>query len=477
MTGGGHRGPPPLLVLAVCWAAALAGLPRTARAACQVAEQSATNFQIRYDAGSPTRACFSLSTNSPCGGGDGGGACCLEGAAELRELLLAPNALNPACVDRRGLKALRFTVDGVPIRSKPGRSKGGQTVVKASVKGAFPNGASICIDASDVPGCDSIQSLCGSPGSPGSPGSCSFKLQARGAPRGGSGDRAKCCIDAAAEYNVSAPQFNLELVNQGVDFSFDSDFEAARDRWQRILTVDLPDVTAKEYNGTGFEWEPGYSMPIDDVVIFYKVEYIDGANGSVLGAAGVKYRRKGGRSLPLVGQMLFDAADLAALPPRQRAALLLHEMGHALGLGLEFYWRDVLGCVRDCLAGQISQPAYYTCANAAREFAALPGCGPKLPVETELGLGSGCRHWQEDALGSELMTPVLGASGMQGLSRVTIGALEDIYGPGSVDYTQADPWDCRQAAKPQAAPAARRAFGGEGEVVLLEPLPPPQLPD
>ena len=58
------------------------------------------------------------------------------------------------------------------------------------------------------------------------------------------------------------------------------------------------------------------------MVIFYKVEYIDGANGSVLGAAGVKYRRKGGRSLPLVGQMLFDAADLAALPPRQRAAFL-----------------------------------------------------------------------------------------------------------------------------------------------------------
>lgn len=41
------------------------------------------------------------------------------------------------------------------------------------------------------------------------------------------------------------------------------------------------------------------------------------------------------------------------------------------------------------------------------------------------------------------MTPASNiASPLEPLSRVTIGAVEDLYGVGSVDYSKADPWTC-----------------------------------
>ena len=50
--------------------------------------------------------------------------------------------------------------------------------------------------------------------------------------------------------------------------------------------------------------------------------------------------------------------------------------------------------------------AVYTCTNAAREYAARPGCGAQLPVETTGGQGTACVHWQESTLKRELMTSV-----------------------------------------------------------------------
>jgi hypothetical protein len=60
------------------------------------------------------------------------------------------------------------------------------------------------------------------------------------------------------------------------------------------------------------------------------------------------------------------------------------------------------------------------------------------------------------------MTPAASVAGMP-LSRITLGALEDLYGAGAVDYSKADPYYCGQASIIKAAaPAAAAAMAPAG---------------
>ncbi|GBF90039.1 hypothetical protein Rsub_02747 [Raphidocelis subcapitata] len=437
--------PTSLLLIAACCAAVLAALSQAA-ADCQ----AASNYQFSYYSGTKSQACFRLSLAGNCSSDE---PCCLKSKANIKKLLLVPNGANPACVSRRNLKLLKVAVDAAQIRSRPLKSNG-QRVVNTGVRGSFSLDPLVCIDASAVPGCGTIKELCGD--------ACSFRLTARG-PSRGSGKRATCCVNAAA----SIGKFNLVTINVGTNTSLDAYFEAARVRWEKIMAVDLPDVDPNVYRGSGFEWWPGYSMTIDDVTIFYQLTKIDGKR-NVLGRAGPRHLRNDYSETPITGLMEFDIDDLATLTPDQWRAVILHEMGHVLGIGIDYYWQYKHRCIPRCRPGS-NADVFYTCANAAREFAALPGCGPNLPVETKAGVGSGCAHWQETTLNRELMTPYIEVTSLaMPISSVTIGALEDIYGPGSVDYTQADPWNCYAAIS--AGPEAP-AMLEEGQVILLDPIP------
>ncbi|GBF90036.1 hypothetical protein Rsub_02744 [Raphidocelis subcapitata] len=446
---GARRRPSGLLLVAACCAAALAALPQAA-AACQAAEQAASNYRLSYvdEAVGPGKACFSLAVAADC---SSDAPCCLKSEAKIKKLLLAPNSANPACISRDNLKQLRVTLNAAQTQSRPVKSDG-QQLVSTGIKGALSSDALVCVDTSAVPGCNTIKKLCGD--------TCSFRLTARG-PSRGSGKRATCCVNAAAGPPPPTPgKFNLVTINVGTNTSLDAYFEAARARWEKIMTVDLRDEPA-------YEWWPGYSMPVDDVTIFYQVAKIDGPL-EILGMAGPDYVREDYWSTPVTGVMVFDIDDLDTLTPDQWLAVILHEMGHVLGIGSPYYWETRHQCISSCTPeSNVTLP--YTCANAAREFAALPGCGPTLLVETEAPEGSSCGHWQERLMQRELMTPYLSrsAKGMP-ISRVTIGGLEDIYGPGSVDYTQADIWNCNA---PISAGDEASARLNEGKVILLEPLP------
>lgn len=246
------------------------------------------------------------------------------------------------------------------------------------------------------------------------------------------------CINTNGSFACSA--FKITLVNAGTDKSYDSVFQAAADHWAQIIIKDLPDFqnpSAQDLivkiGNTTFP----YTGPVDDVVIVYLMENIDGPR-KVLGSAGPSMLRSSDGT-PLSGRMRFDTSDIGTtISLAQFRSVVLHEMGHVLGIGT--LWPR-FGCVDACTAGSGASVSYL-CPAAQREYKKI-GCSGALPIETEMGQGSGCAHFREKTLINELMTPALN-SGMatNPLSRVTIGAVEDIYGADAVSYAAADDFSC-----------------------------------
>lgn len=211
-------------------------------------------------------------------------------------------------------------------------------------------------------------------------------------------------------------------------------FEGALARWSAVIEGDLPNLTANIPAGSCGTRSPDLNFEIDDLVIFAGVEAIDGP-GAVLGQAGWCYRRTAG--LPLVGLMRFDAADVAALESSGRfVAVVLHEMGHVLGLSSGLW--NTMGFLKNP-SGATAQDTYFDGPLAIAGFDQIGGSsytgGSKVPVENTGGGGTANSHWRESVLLNELMTGYLNA-GSNPLSVLTVGALADMgY---RVDPTAAD---------------------------------------
>jgi len=169
---------------------------------------------------------------------------------------------------------------------------------------------------------------------------------------------------------------------------------------------------------------------VDDVIIFASVEEIDGP-GSILGSAGPCWLRSEG-SLPFVGRMRFDVEDLANVEQNGRLVdLILHEMGHVLGIGT--LWDNLGFLVNPSPSGSI-RDTHFDGPNAIAAFDAVGGADyadAKVPVENRFGDGTRNGHWRESVFDTELMTGFLDG-GFNPLSIVTEASLEDL-GYGTVD--------------------------------------------
>ncbi len=216
-----------------------------------------------------------------------------------------------------------------------------------------------------------------------------------------------------------------------------SAFENAASRWSSIITQGLPSITASIAQGacSGLP-TTAFNGVINDLRIAVEVIPMDGPGG-ILGQGGPCLVRSSD-GLPAFGIMEFDSADLATL---QSQGLLqdtiLHEMGHVLGFGT--LWGTLL-------TGKGTTNPRFVGAQAEQAWHALGGSGG-VPVENCLdannnpipncGAGTEDGHWREAIFGNELMTGFLN-SGVNPLSRVTIGSLADLgY---SVDESKADPY-------------------------------------
>jgi hypothetical protein len=210
-------------------------------------------------------------------------------------------------------------------------------------------------------------------------------------------------------------QFDI-VVNYSGDPKYQGAFTSAAARWAQIIIGDIPDYNSPTY---GF---------IDDLLIDASIVSIDGPGG-ILGQAGPNETRPGSR-LPSHGTMQFDSADVAGMFANGTwTNVILHEMGHVLGIGT--LW-NTFGL-------KTSSTGDYIGANALREYRTLSGnpSAASVPVEHDGGSGTANAHWDEDRFDNELMTGFIEPPSVpMPISRMTVGSLQDMgY---TVNYAAAD---------------------------------------
>jgi hypothetical protein len=226
-----------------------------------------------------------------------------------------------------------------------------------------------------------------------------------------------------------------------------------------LITGDVPNLNVTIPAGTCGTNSPSLGMSIDDVLIFARIEPIDGVNG-ILGSAGPCLIRNAG-GFPLVGTMRFDIDDVASLEASaQLRDVILHEMGHVLGIGV--LWNR-LGLLQNPSTATQQNDTYFNGTSAVQGFNSIGGDtytgGSKVPVENHGGGGTINAHWRESVLANELMTGFLN-SGTNPLSVVTVRSLQDLgY---LVDPSGADPFHLTLSLQALGAPSAPpRAYGDD----------------
>ena len=250
---------------------------------------------------------------------------------------------------------------------------------------------------------------------------------------------AGCSDDAKSAFVDAVAFFDIELVfEDSPTASEEAAFEAARARWEAIISSDIPDISANLTPVRGCHGR--LTGTFDDVIIFVNLSSIDGPGG-VLGSAGPCYFRTPS-GLPITGVMTFDTDDLAELSADGLLEdVILHEMGHVLGVGTLWDYEGLL-------VGAGGADPYFLGANALIGFDNVGGSGyvgNKVPVENTGGAGTQDSHWRESVFDNELMTGFI-ADGTNPLSEVTVSSLID-HGY-DVDLAEADFYSLPLAGAP-----------------------------
>ena len=251
---------------------------------------------------------------------------------------------------------------------------------------------------------------------------------------------------AAAEARAAgASSFDIGLVFvNGVPAGYRSAFETAARRWEQIITRDVPNHNLSSAARAVLEYlYSGTTAPtvVDDLLIYVETPAIDGVGGALAAARRLVWRIPS--SLPVASGIRIDRNDLDAMSDQKRSAVILHEIGHALGFGLES-WTE-LSLLKNPSLDSDNNPitpvpdTYFSGQKAISAFNAAGGSaysGGKVPVENSGGAGSRDSHWRESELGNELMTSTVNSNATQPLSAITIQSLADMgY---VVDSLQAD---------------------------------------
>ena len=295
---------------------------------------------------------------------------------------------------------------------------------------------------------------------------CSFS-----APRAGTyqimlrGYTAYSGVTLSASYSGGTTPPNLPAPSGGfnVTFVFGANvtngqkaiFEQAGARWSQVITGDLADVAVNKQNNLCGAGEPAYNGTVDDVVIYAEVGSIDGP-GSTLAQAGPCLIRSGG--VTSYGVMSFDSADVNSF---DLASVILHEMGHVLGIGT--LWPR-FGLV-NYSSGSCPTAPRYSGSSARGEWNALGG-GGNIPVEQNGGGGTACGHWDEETFNAELMTGYV-ESGAMPLSKMTVSSLQDMN--YTVNKGAADVYSL-PSCSPSCNSVALQGLNIATGEVLLEPV-------
>ena len=267
-------------------------------------------------------------------------------------------------------------------------------------------------------------------------------IQVRGYSSSTTGSYALWTEMEGGSFSRDNTRFNIDLVF--VDARLTADHRGiareAADRWEEIVTGDLPDATGVSFDSrqvdgwTGSIREETFgdivvtNESVDDLRIYVAVFSVD---QEPWGRGGMFWRTlRGGKFWPTLATISVREDVL-----QDRLAtyqVLLHEMGHALGIGGPD-WDDVIRLPSE------NAPEADTHFPGSRAVAAFNDGGGrgykgnKVPVQN----GGDDGHWRESVMKVELMTPYFDPD--ERLSAVTVEALGDLgY---RVDATRADPYE------------------------------------
>jgi subtilisin-like proprotein convertase family protein len=217
-------------------------------------------------------------------------------------------------------------------------------------------------------------------------------------------------------------------------------FTEAAARWEQIIIGDLPAINL-----------PGFGL-VDDIVIEASGPAIDGP-GNILGQAGPEFIRTAG-FLPISGAMRFDSADITELMnDGQFDEVILHEMGHVLGIG-------TIWDLKNLLVNNNTPNVGFIGARAVAEYNSIFGLNATaVPVEGDQGGGGTLySHWDESTFNNEIMTGFLN-SGENPLSRITVAQLRDlgyeVYLNAADEYAPPAQATTQQSAAQQVVAAVR----------------------
>ena len=265
-------------------------------------------------------------------------------------------------------------------------------------------------------------------------------------------------------------QLDIVPVDEGA-LKMHHKIDRAAVRWREILRdTDLPDVhvgAGRTFPCAGLTYQT-QSEILDDLVVLVSVRDIDGSGGIVAASALCMVREP--TFLPLLAAVFLDRADMAVLSDSDVEDVVLHELGHTLGIGTIWHQSGLLA-----LASLFSPGAdtHFAGAHAIEAFDSAGGSDypdAKVPVENEMGYGSADTHWRESVFGRELMTPVQQVGQSDPFSAITIESLADLgY---TVDATLADDYELGKAdgdlADPDGPPGATINLGGDIRHSTLE---------
>lgn len=263
--------------------------------------------------------------------------------------------------------------------------------------------------------------------------------------------------------SIQQPGFQIQVVfpDDSLTASQKAIFADAAARWQSVILGDTPDLTFL-YHGT--------TITVDDLRITATAPFIDGV-GAVLGRAGPEFSRVGQGNprynyMPITGIMEFDSADVGALEAAgQLDDVILHEMGHVLGLGNTTWTKKGL------ISGSGTDDPRYTGALGNAQYQAIFGlpAGEKAPIENTGNPGTRDSHWREATFDTELMTGFLKSGTTLPMSLMTVAQYADLGYPG-VDLMAADVF-----TKPGGGGNAYPTLGSLTDAVDPTPLNTPFL--
>lgn len=258
-------------------------------------------------------------------------------------------------------------------------------------------------------------------------------------------------------------------------------FEEAERFWESAITANLSWSTQRRsalaqcLADNGMSGDVPADRVVDDLLIYVEIKEIDGRSG-VFGGAGPCQIREG-NSLPAVGVMFFDIADLDSMEANgQLGETIVHEMAHVIGFGT--LWSH-LGLLQDSARADRSANTHFTGEAAKAAFDEIRGNNytdsDLVPVQHQGGVGVWNGHWRELVFRSELMTP-FPDRGPNPMSVVSLASFVDIGYP-EVDYSVADEYmlpppryAAEVAAGVEAAPGAFRGPINFGREILRMPL-------